>query len=200
MPGASPGDMPSPMLARGILYGLWLIWAVLWWIGARNLKPVAREESVASRLGHLVPLGIAALLCAIPHLPDGFLEGHFVPVSWTVYWTGAGLTAGGIAFALWARALLGGNWSGTVTVKTGHELVRAGPYAKIRHPIYTGLLAAFLGTTLCVGQWRAAIAFALIFVALLRKLRLEERWLTETFGDAYDSYRKESWALVPYLL
>ncbi len=186
-------------LARDVVYGLWIAWAMIWWAMSLGTKPVRRVETFASRLGHIVPLGAAAALCALPHLPGGLLEGTFVPVSWVGYGIGVALTALGIAFAIWARAILAGNWSGTVTVKEDHALVRRGPYALVRHPIYTGMLTAFAGTTLCVGQWRALVALGLIFVALWRKLRLEERWMTETFGEAYAEYRKTTPALVPFV-
>jgi len=185
--------------AHDVVYGLWIAWAMIWWAMSLGTKKARRVEPFASRLAHIVPLGLAAVLCALPHLPGGLGEGTFVPPTWVGYGIGVSLTAAGIAFALWARAVLAGNWSGTVTVKEDHALVRRGPYALVRHPIYTGMLTAFAGTTLCVGQWRALVAFALILGALWRKLRLEERWMTETFGAAYAEYRKTTPALVPFL-
>jgi protein-S-isoprenylcysteine O-methyltransferase Ste14 len=186
------------VVARDVVYGLWIAWAMIWWAMSIGTKPVRRVETFASRLAHIVPLGLAAVLCALPHLPGGLGEGTFVPASWVAYGIGVALTAAGIGFALWARAILGGNWSGTVTVKEDHALVRRGPYGLVRHPIYTGMLLAFAGTAVCVGQWRALVAFALILGALLRKLRLEERWMAETFGDDYAEYRRTTPALVPF--
>jgi protein-S-isoprenylcysteine O-methyltransferase Ste14 len=95
---------------------------------------------------------------------------------------------------------LGRNWSGAVTIKDGHELVTSGPYALVRHPIYTGLLLAFLGSAVALGDWRGALAFALAAGALWRKLRLEERWMREQFGDAYQAYSQRVAALVPFVL
>ena len=77
---------------------------------------------------------------------------------------------------------------------------RSGPYRLVRHPIYTGLLLAFLGTAIAIGQWRGVLALLIVFVALWRKLRLEERWLGEIFGEAYARYRAEVAALIPFLL
>ena len=89
------------------------------------------------------------------------------------------------------RAWLGRNWSAEVTVKHDHELVRSGPYALVRHPIYTGLLLALIGTALGVGNGRALIGLVLIVAALLRKVAIEERFMSEQFGDAYARYRAE---------
>jgi len=117
-----------------------------------------------------------------------------------VYLVGVLVLAGGLAFTVWARVILGRNWSGTVTLKEGHELIRSGPYRFVRHPIYTGLLVAFAGSAIARGEWRGLVALAIAFAALWRKLKLEERWLGETFGDAYERYRAEVPALIPFLL
>ena len=90
---------------------------------------------------------------------------------------GVAAVAAGLAFTVWARICLGRNWSGTVTLKQDHELVRTGPYRFVRHPIYTGLLVAIAGSAVVRGEWRAALALVIAFAALWRKLRLEERWL-----------------------
>jgi protein-S-isoprenylcysteine O-methyltransferase Ste14 len=106
----------------------------------------------------------------------------------------------GLGFSALARAWLGRNWSAEVTVKDGHELVRSGPYALVRHPIYAGMLLALAGTALMVGKWRALIGLALVVVALLRKLTVEERFMTEQFGEVYAHYRAEVSALIPFLV
>jgi protein-S-isoprenylcysteine O-methyltransferase Ste14 len=69
----------------------------------------------------------------------------------------------------------------------------------VRHPIYTGLLLAFIGSALARGEWRGVLAVLIVFVALWRKLRLEERWMSETFGDEYRRYRAHTAALIPFL-
>ncbi len=116
------------------------------------------------------------------------------------YWIAAAVTAAGLLFSVWARAHLGRNWSGSVTIKADHELITTGPYRLARHPIYTGLLLAFAGTALIVAEWRAVLAFVIAFLALWRKLKLEERWMREQFGAAYDDYARRVAALVPFLL
>ena len=179
---------------------LWLAWAVYWFIAARRVKETRREESPLSRAGHIVPLGIAAWLLWAPALPQHFLESRFLPYAPATYWTGAVIVAAGLLFAIWARNVLGRNWSGTVTLKQDHELIRSGPYRYVRHPIYTGLLIAFAGSAIARGEWRGVLALAIAFLALWRKLKLEEQWMIETFGDAYLRYRAEVRALIPFVL
>ncbi len=114
-------------------------------------------------------------------------------------WLGVALTAAGIGFAIWARLYLGGNWSGAVTVKVGHELVRTGPYRFVRHPIYTGLITALLGTGLLRAQVRGLIALVLIYAGFKMKSKIEERAMISTFGTAYEEYRRSTGAIVPKL-
>ena len=186
---------PPPAL----LPAMWLAWAGYWALRAADAKPTARREGMLSRALHLVPLAIAFALVVRPGPTVAALDARFVPPLASVAWIGAVLTLGGLLFAVQARRRLGRNWSGTVTVKEGHGLVTDGPYGVVRHPIYTGLLAAFFGTALALGQWRGLLATGLVLVAFVRKIRLEERWMGETFGDAYDAYRRRVPALVPGL-
>ena len=95
------------------------------------------------------------------------------------------LTLAGLLFPVWAREHLGSNWSRFVTIKQGHEQVTTGPYAVVRHPIYTGILAGFLGTASALSQVRGVIVCVLVFLVLRAKLRLEEEWMRSQFGETY---------------
>jgi protein-S-isoprenylcysteine O-methyltransferase Ste14 len=184
-----------------LIPALWLAWLAYWRISAADVKAAQRHESPASRAAHLVPLLIAAVLLWIRSDPaGGWLFQRFLPRSAGSFWAGALLTGLGLGFSAWARVHLGRNWSATVTVKQDHELIRSGPYALVRHPIYTGMLLGFLGTALAIGEWRGLLALLIVFAALWRKLRLEEKYMNETFGDSYRSYRAHTAALIPYLL
>jgi protein-S-isoprenylcysteine O-methyltransferase Ste14 len=187
------------LVIKNLIPLLWLAWLAYWRYAAYGVKPVQRRESVASRLGHILPLVIAGLLIAAPTLP-GWLGQRFWPRSWMHYWIGVSVVAVGLGFAVWARRALGRNWSGTVTLKEEHELIRSGPYRWIRHPIYTGLVLGFVGTALARGEWRGVVAVLIVVAALWRKLRLEELWMRELFGAQYDDYRRHSWALIPWVL
>ena len=78
-------------------------------------------------------------------------------------------------------------------------MITSGPYAFVRHPIYTGILAGFLGSAIAVSQVRGVIGFVLIFLVLWAKLRLEEEWMRTQFGETYASYADHTAALVPYV-
>jgi protein-S-isoprenylcysteine O-methyltransferase Ste14 len=106
----------------------------------------------------------------------------------------------GVALACWSRYLLGRNWSSVVQIKQDHELIEAGPYRYIRHPIYTGILLAFIGSALKVGDVRGIFAVLIVFISFWRKLRMEERMLGETFGEVYVAYRARTKALIPGVL
>jgi protein-S-isoprenylcysteine O-methyltransferase Ste14 len=180
-----------------VLWSLWIAWLAYWWISSRGAKANRRRESVTSRASHGLPLIVAAAL--IVHRPLAFLAGRVLPANLPVFVAGTALVAIGLLFCVWARVHLGTNWSASVTVKQGHELVRSGPYRVVRHPIYTGLLLALLGTAIARGDAQGFVAVAIATVAFSHKLRIEERWMQETFGDAYARYRAEVPALVPFV-
>jgi protein-S-isoprenylcysteine O-methyltransferase Ste14 len=101
---------------------------------------------------------------------------------------------------VWARHYLGKNWSQVVTIKEDHELITDGPYSMSRHPIYTGLLFGFVGTSIALGELRGVIAVAFVFGVLLYKLKLEEKWLHEQFGEPYERYCQKVAALIPFII
>jgi len=179
---------------------LWLTWAGYWWISSRDVKPTARREPLSSRMRYIGPLVVAALLLTMPNLPVPLLRERFVPWSPATFAVAAALTAAGLLFSAWARRHLGRNWSGTVTIKEDHELITTGPYGIVRHPIYTGLLLAFIGSAIAIGEWRGLVGVVLAFLSFLLKLRIEERWMRERFGDAYRAYCRRVPALVPFAM
>jgi protein-S-isoprenylcysteine O-methyltransferase Ste14 len=181
------------------LLALWLGWLAYWLIAAWDVKPVRRKESQVTRfLTIALTLPVAALL-AVPGSWLPWLSARFLPDTMLSYALGLLIVIAGLAFAVWARFHLGRNWSGTVTVKEDHALVCSGPYAIVRHPIYTGLLVAILGTAIVFGEWRGLVAFCFLTAAYLLKLRREERFMAESFPVAYRRYRAQVPALVPFL-
>jgi len=188
------------MVYRWLFPLLWLVFIAVWIAMARGGKAVAERESVYSRLSHYLPLGIAICLIAAPQVPIPPLDGRFVALSLWPVQAGLGLVVAGLAFAIWARALLGGNWSSDVTLKRDHELILEGPYRWVRHPIYTGILLALAGSALALGEWRGVLAVAFAGAAYWRKLRIEEAVMRRQFGEAYAEYAKRVPALIPFML
>jgi protein-S-isoprenylcysteine O-methyltransferase Ste14 len=188
----------APPIYRHVIGLLWFAWAVCWMVSSVRIKAAVRRESSASRLAHVIPLIVGGVLIGWRNLPWGPLNARLWPHSLTAYWIGLTLLIAGLAFAVWARVHLGRNWSGSVTVKEGHELIRSGPYAYVRHPIYTGLITAVLATAIVSGTVRAAVGLVIITVSLLRKLRIEEAFMRETFAGEYERYSAEVPGLVPF--
>ena len=178
---------------------LWIAFLIYWRIKAADTKSTERLEPVASRIVRLLTFLIAIALFSTTRIPLHWLYLQLWPAGFWPFWLGVAVTVGGLLFAVWARVYLGGNWSSEVTIKQGHELITTGPYAVVRHPIYTGMLAGILGTAIALSEVRGCIAFALIFLVLWLKLRMEEQWMRSQFGETYATYAHQTAALVPYL-
>jgi protein-S-isoprenylcysteine O-methyltransferase Ste14 len=179
---------------------LWIAYGMYWWAMAGRVKAAERFEPAGPRLLRLVLMVTAIALLVLPSSPIPTLNARFLPPGSWPFWLGAALTAAGLLFAVWARRCLGTNWSRAVTIKQDHELITTGPYAVVRHPIYTGLLLALLGSAIARAEWRGLLAVLLAFFALYRKLKLEESWMYSQFGASYDAYSHRVGALIPYLL
>jgi protein-S-isoprenylcysteine O-methyltransferase Ste14 len=183
-----------------LFMALWLGWALYWRLRSRGAKANVWRESLPSRLLHVLPMIAAAVLLALPSVPFLGLDRRFVPWSLVTFWAGWLLAAGGLLFTVWAREHLAANWSADITLKADHELIMSGPYAFVRHPIYTGLLFGFAGSALAVGEWRGVVAVALAGLSQWRKLRIEEQGMRRLFGERYTAYEQRVAALIPHVL
>ena len=179
-------------------YGLWLVLIAVWLAAAPFAKKTVRRETLGMRARYLAPIVLIAAVVEL-QMPFPGLASRIVPSATWVGVLSVVLTASGIAFAIWARFTLGRNWSGTVTVKEGHELVRRGPYALARHPIYTGVVLAFLGTSLALGTVRAILVVVPLVLVLRFKMRNEEEFMSGEFGEEYAEYRRRVKGLVPFV-
>jgi protein-S-isoprenylcysteine O-methyltransferase Ste14 len=177
---------------------MWGGWFTLWNVMAHRVKEAAQSESAFSRLSHVVPLLIAAYLLAA-RAPLPLLNERFAPIAIWLAALGAALTFAGLAFSIWARFTIADNWSSYVELKRDHELIVEGPYRWVRHPIYTGLLLAFIGSALAVGEWRGLLAVAIVAASFWRKLKLEEAIMRLEFGETYVRYAARVPALIPFV-
>jgi protein-S-isoprenylcysteine O-methyltransferase Ste14 len=177
----------------------WSIVAIYWVVGMVLAKPTIRSESILSSTTHIV-LGCAAVLLVWdPATGRGFLGHRLTSPAGGVAWLGLAVTIGGCAFAIWARVILGSNWSSRVTVKQDHELILRGPYAVVRHPIYSGFLLALTGTAIAVGEIRAFIGLGFAFIAFLLKSAAEEKFMREEFSTEYARYSQRVRRLIPFV-
>ena len=190
-----------PPFFEHALHLCWLVVIGYWLWSARRAKAPKRTESLAKRfLAHWLPLIVAVLLLGPGEwFGHSLLREQFVPHTTLVYSIGLALCIAGAALAIWSRFILGANWSAQVQIKQGHELIQRGPYALIRHPIYTGLILLFAGNAMMVGDWRGVLAVAIVTVSFWRKYLLEEKLLAQEFGPAYADYRKRTYPLFPPL-
>jgi protein-S-isoprenylcysteine O-methyltransferase Ste14 len=179
---------------------VWIAFLLYWQIKATDTKTTQRLEHAASRILRVLTFLIVIVLLSTTRIPLRWLYLQLWPVGLWPFWLGAAVTIAGLLFAVWAREHLGRNWSRSVTIKQGHELITTGPYAVVRHPIYTGILTGFLGMAIAISQVRGFIVFVLIFLVFWVKLRMEEEWMRSQFGERYATYARQTAALVPYLL
>jgi protein-S-isoprenylcysteine O-methyltransferase Ste14 len=181
-----------------IALDLFFLLGAVWLFGLLTTKPEVRTQSAGSRL---LEMGLSLLaLCLVftDYFQSGWRAWSFVSHTDLAGVGGLFLVLLGIAFAIWARLRLGGNWSAAVTVKQNHTLIGQGPYTIVRHPIYTGLLVAMLGVAIIVGQVRGLLGVGVLFLSFWLKSRMEERFMLEQFGVDYRRYQHQVKSLIPY--
>ena len=186
-------------VANHLILACWLAFLAYWIISARRLKAVAEKQSLLSGLAHRLPVGLGWWLMVYPGLPAPMNRMLTPDTDWA-HIVGVALCAAGLLGCIWARRTLAGNWSSDVTFKQGHELVKTGPYALARHPIYTGLLMMTLGTAGASGRIHSWLGAVLMFTGFWIKLKGEEELMLRHFPDQYPAYRREVKAIVPFIL
>jgi protein-S-isoprenylcysteine O-methyltransferase Ste14 len=185
------------MDAMQICGDLWSALGIIWVIGLLWSKRTQERTDVRARIVYGLFTVAGFYLMFGSGVPEGWLRMRLYARADWIDELGVGLTVLGLAFAIWARIYLGRNWSGSVQVKVGHELMRGGPYRWVRHPIYTGLLVAIVGTGLVRGQVSGVLAFAVLLAGFWVKLGIEEQMMRKTFGETYEEYARKTGALVP---
>lgn len=188
------------------IYIPWFIWMLSWLAAAAWANRTVKRPSFAQQNHYRIFefSGFALLLFYVVRAtPHGAQAASFFPI-WTlspdVKWAMVALAALGFVFCWWARVHLGRLWSGSVTRKEGHHVVDTGPYAIVRHPIYTGVLTAAFATMMVRGTAPAVAGFALLVIGYVIKGRVEENFLREELGaQAYDAYARKTAMLLPFV-
>jgi protein-S-isoprenylcysteine O-methyltransferase Ste14 len=187
------------MDGMSICVTLWTAWVVVWMIWALQSKQTQHRESFASRMSYTVVLWLAIYFIFFGNGLGHWWHSDILTNRPWIGWAGVAIAVLGFAITFWARAILGGNWSSNVTIKVEHELIRSGPYRWVRHPIYTGLLVAMVGTAIARDQWRGVPAVVFFWLAFTIKRLKEERFMRQTFGAHYTEYSESTGAIFPLL-
>jgi protein-S-isoprenylcysteine O-methyltransferase Ste14 len=166
----------------------WLYWLVAAFSAKRGRVPWSRELWIRA----------VVVVVAIALVRLGAFRGHGLDTDPWRAGLGLALFAIGLGFAVWARVHIGRNWGTPMTQKNEPELVTSGPYQLVRHPIYSGILAAAIGTAVAL-SWAWLIAPALAGAYFLYSATVEERYLTERFPEAYPAYKRSTKMVVPFI-
>jgi len=187
-------------LVKNIISACWSVFLLVWLLAAIFTKRTVYRESRAQRLRYTIPILIGCyLLFRGFRLPYPF-NIRLIPHTNLILGAAAILCVCGLVFCFWARAVLGGNWSGTVTLKENHELIVRGPYRLGRHPIYTGLLAMVIATVMQQGHIAGIIGLILVFVSFWIKLGEEEELMRKQFSDQYAAYEERVKRIIPFVV
>jgi protein-S-isoprenylcysteine O-methyltransferase Ste14 len=188
------------MRGTGHLIGdLWLIFTLYWFVSAWRVNRMRAREPLLQRLTYVLPVLAALVLVYWGDAQFPFLGRRIIPgVPWIAD-AGVAITAAGVAFAIWARNHIGRYWSGSVSLREGHQLIRSGPYSRIRHPIYTGILLALVGTVVALGTYRELTILLIVLAGFVVKAKREEALLSREFGAAFDEHRRQTGFFLPRL-
>ena len=187
-------------LVGNIISSCWGIFLVVWLLAAIFTKRTIYRESRAQRLGYMIPIAIGCYLLFRGFRLSYPFNVRIIPHTDAFLVAAAILCICGVGFCFWARAVLGRNWSGTVTLKENHELIVRRPYRLVRHPIYTGLLAMVIATVIQQGHFGGIIGLILISVSLWIKSSYEEEMMRKQFPDQYPAYRERVKRIIPFVV
>ena len=190
--------MNATLINQVVLF-LWMPVFLLWAITSGSSKRTVQSRSERESHVSVWVVWIAWFLLFGHGFRRPSLADHFIEATSDTVGVGLALTAVGLAFSVWARICIGKNWSARIELKHGHQLIRNGPYAIVRHPIYLGFMLATLGTAIAFAEWSGTLAFALIVLAWGYKARLEESAMIEQFGSEYEEYRRKVKGFIPFV-
>jgi protein-S-isoprenylcysteine O-methyltransferase Ste14 len=176
----------------------WAVFIIYWGVSALNVKRTLKRRAdwIRFAIAVVVVLGVALLRSRTGRAIDPVV----LPKTVALRLLADALAVAGVAILVWARTILGSNWSSAVTLKENHELIQHGPYAYVRHPIYSGLMLLGLGTAVHYATLGGFVLLVLVWVGFAMKMRQEELLMTEHFPDRYPAYRARVKAIVPFVL
>ena len=175
-----------------LIIGCWAVFLGYWLVTGLGSKRTAGSYGRQMLIRAVI---VAVVLLLVRSRPAD-MEVRAIVLSPAVRMLGVLICATGIAFAVWARRTLGKNWGMPMSVHEAPELIMTGPYAKLRHPIYTGIIVAFIGNALALSLWW----FVVVVAALLRfgyAARREEATMLATFPREYAEYQRRTTMLIP---
>ena len=177
----------------------WIVFIIYWTVGAFKTRATRETEPFASRFAVLAVEVVGYLLIFNASTGIGFLANRVLPRNLMGPVVGVLLTWLGLALAIWARYHLAEYWSARITIKEDHQLIRTGPYTRLRHPIYSGLILATFGSALVIDRWRCVLGFCLVVAGYCFKAKKEESMLSQQFGEAFREHQKHTGFLFPSL-
>ena len=177
-----------------VIYGLWVLFWLIWLAAALTAKRTAR-----SRMRQFVGLRVVLFVIVILAIHSGAFKGHHTIVSNSILQgIGMALFVTGLGLALWARVYLGRNWGTPMSEKLDAELVTTGPYRYIRNPIYSGLILAAIGTAVAV-SWYWLVAVVFMGAYFTYSATVEEHTMERLFPNDYPAYKRSTKMLIPFL-
>ncbi len=187
------------MIWKYLIEGPWIVFMAYWVIAALKTQRTQRKESFGWRYGIMLVEIFGFVLVFDNDADIGVLGRKVFPRNYDIAVVGIILVWTGIALAIWARWHLGQYWSGRITIKEDHKLIRTGPYAGLRHPIYSGLDLAVIGSALAIDHWRCVAGVCVIMLGFWVKAKREEAMLSAQFGEDFEEHRRQTGFLFPRL-
>jgi protein-S-isoprenylcysteine O-methyltransferase Ste14 len=185
------GELQMHVVEVVILVGWIAFW--IYWLGASVGVKTGRSPS-----SRFIGIRVAAILIVLLLVRTRALKGHTATDNPWLQSVGLAVFLAGLALAIWARVYLGRNWGMPMTQKVDPELVTTGPYGRVRHPIYSGIILAMIGTTTAVSlYWLVAVL--LIGAYFVYSAVNEERFMAGLFPDSYPEYKRSTRMLIPFV-
>jgi protein-S-isoprenylcysteine O-methyltransferase Ste14 len=190
--------MTTEEIFRFLVEFPWIVFITYWIVAALKTRRTRSREPFASRFAFLLIEVAGFVLLFADWSGIGWLGNKILPRTLPSAILGVALTWLGVGLAIWARYHLAEYWSARITLKEDHQLIRTGPYARSRHPIYSGVVLAALGSAVVIDKWRCVVGVGLVLTGYCLKGKREEKLLSQQFGDAFQEHRKHTGFLFPH--